>query len=173
MKTTPSVIIRIVIWLFLLIGGGILSVYFDLLYFKNLFFFPVFHIFTFVLGVLVIKLSFHAAAIGGRELNKKGRTGNIPRMETNRLVTSGIYSCTRHPMLFGLMLLPLGVALLIGSVTYILVTAPVEAVVIFVLMIIFDEKEAEYKFGEEYRKYREKTQVFPKNKECWKKLFFK
>jgi protein-S-isoprenylcysteine O-methyltransferase Ste14 len=109
--------------------------------------------------------------VGGRELAKKGREGDIPRLETNKLVTSGIYSCTRHPMLLGLMFLPLGLALLIGSVTFIIISL-FEAVIIFILMIVFDEKEAEKKFGEKYREYKKNVPVFPKKKECWKKLFF-
>jgi len=111
MKTTPSVVIRIILWLILIFGGIALSLYFDLKYFKPLLFNPLFHLITLPLGYFVLKISFHAAAVGGRELKKKGREGEITRLETNKLVTSGIYECTRHPMLFGLMLLPFGIAL--------------------------------------------------------------
>jgi len=170
-KTTPSVIIRLILWFLLIVGGIAFSIYFDLIYFKKLFFSPVFHLISFFAGIFVLKLSFHAASVGGRELAKKGREGDIPRLETNKLVTSGIYSCTRHPMLLGLMFLPLGLALLIGSVTFIIISL-FEAVIIFILMIVFDEKEAEKKFGEKYREYKKNVPVFPKKKECWKKLFF-
>jgi protein-S-isoprenylcysteine O-methyltransferase Ste14 len=171
-KTTPSVIIRLLIWAVLIIGGAYISIKTDLKYFKSLFFSPVFHIITFFLGVFILKLSFHAASVGGKELAKKGREGNIPRLETNKLVTTGIYSCTRHPMMFGLMLLPLGIALLLGSVTFIFISI-LEAVLIFVLMVVFDEKEAVKKFGKDYLAYKKTTPIFPKEKECWKRLFFK
>ncbi|ACM92131.1 hypothetical protein NAMH_0958 [Nautilia profundicola AmH] len=172
MKTTLSVVIRIIIWLILIFGGIALSLYLDLRYFKNLLLNPFFHVFTLPLGYFILKFAFHAAAVGGRELKRKGREGDIPRLETNRLVTSGIYECTRHPMLFGLMLLPLGVALFLGLPSFIFFIAPLEALFIFVMVITLEEKEAYMKFGEEYLKYKEKTPLFPKTKECFKKLFF-
>jgi len=172
MKTTPSVVIRIIIWLILIFGGIALSLYLDLKYFKNLLLNPFFHVFTLPLGYFILKLAFHAAAVGGRELKRKGREGDIPRLETNRLVTSGIYECTRHPMLFGLMLLPFGTALFLGLPSFIFFIAPLEALFIFVMVITLEEKEAYIKFGEEYLKYKEKTPLFPKTKECFKKLFF-
>ncbi|GAB6073582.1 methyltransferase family protein [Nautilia lithotrophica] len=172
MKTTPSVIIRIFIWLVLILGGIALSLYFDFKYFKSLLFNPLFHIITLIIGYFVLKFAFHAAAVGGRELNRYGREGDIPRLETNKLVTSGIYECTRHPMLFGLVLLPFGIALFLGLPSFILFIAPLEAFFIFIMVITLEEKEAYMKFGEDYLKYKEKTPLFPKTKECFKKLFF-
>jgi protein-S-isoprenylcysteine O-methyltransferase Ste14 len=122
-------------------------------------------------GIFLLKLAFHAAAVGGRELKKRGKKGNVPRLETNVLVTSGIYECCRHPMLFGLMLLPLGIALVLGLPTFVFFLAPLEALFIFIMVITLEEKEAVKKFGEDYLKYREKTPLFPKTKECLKKLF--
>jgi protein-S-isoprenylcysteine O-methyltransferase Ste14 len=172
MKTTASVVIRIIIWIILIFGGIALSLYLDLKYFKSLLFNPYFHFITLILGFFALKLAFHAAAVGGRELKRKGRDGDIPRLETNRLVTSGIYECTRHPMLFGLMLLPLGVALFLGLPSFIFFIAPLEAFFIFIMVITLEEKEAYIKFGNDYLKYKEKTPLFPKTKECFKKLFF-
>jgi protein-S-isoprenylcysteine O-methyltransferase Ste14 len=156
----------------MIIGGIVLSVYSDLTHFKFLLFNPFFHIITLPLGYLALKFAFHAAAVGGRELKRKGRVGDIPRLETNRLVTSGIYECTRHPMLFGLMLLPLGVGFVLGLPSFIFFIAPLEALFIFIMVITLEEKEAYIKFGEDYLKYKEKTPMFPKTKECFKKLFF-
>ncbi len=107
----------------------------------------------------------------GRELARQGREGEIPRLETNRLVTTGIYACTRHPMLFGLTLLPLGVALLLGSPTFILVVAPLEALFILAMILTLEEREAVAKFGEAYREYRKRTPLIPRTGECWRKLF--
>ncbi len=171
MKLSLSSKIRIFIWIVFLVGGAALSLYFDIKYFPNLLKDPIFHLITLILGLIIIKLSFHAAAVGGRELKRKGREGNIPRLETNKLVTSGIYSCTRHPMLFGLMFLPLGLALILGLPTFIFFIAPLEALIIFILVLTLEEKEAIMKFGEEYLKYKKTTPLFPKTKECYKKLF--
>jgi len=168
-KTSISVIIRVVLWIILLIGGAIYSIYQDIdnFYFKNIYF----HIITAIVGVYIIKLAFHASTKGGKELAKNGRVGDIPRLETNRLVTSGIYNCMRHPMLFGLTLLPLGVALIIGSPTFILKVAPIEMIFIIFMVIIFEEAEVNRKFPQEYREYSKKVPMVSFKKECLKELF--
>ena len=93
----------------MLIGGAFYALAKDwrTLLFGNLWFLFI----SALLGAFLLRLAFRAAANGGRELTK-GRVGDIPRLETNRLVTTGIYRCMRHPMLFSLTLLPLGWALL-------------------------------------------------------------
>ena len=166
--TTLSVIVRIILWIILLVGGAVLGAVHD--WNSPLFRSPLFHLITFVLGVNVIRFSFRAAANGGRELSR-GRVGDIPRLETNRLVTTGIYSCMRHPMLFGLTLLPPGWALLIGSPTFIFIVAPAEMVFIILMVLVFEEMEAEKKFGEDYRRYREHVPMVSFRAVCLKKLF--
>ncbi len=170
-STTPSVVIRIVLWLILLVGGALLSIRLDLHYFPELFGRLSFHLLSLPLGLVLLCLAFRAAAAGGRELARQGREGDLPRLETNRLVTSGIYACTRHPMLFGLMLLPEGVALLLGSPTFIFIVAPLEALFILVMILTLEEREAVRKFADAYRKYRENTPLIPRSRECWRKLF--
>ena len=172
-STTPSVVIRILIWLFLLIGGATLSLHFDRIHFPELWRSAGFHLLTLPPGLLFLILAFRASAAGGRELARKGREGDLPRLETNRLVTTGIYACTRHPMLFGLMLLPLSLALLLGSPTFLLFVAPAEAIFVLLMILTLEEKEALAKFGEAYRNYRRQTPIVPRTKKCWKKLFGK
>ncbi len=130
-----------------------------------------FHLFTAVLGAGVIFLAFRAAATGGRELTK-GRVGDIPRLETNRLVTTGIFSCMRHPMLFGLTLLPLGWALLLGSPTFITLIAPLEMLFIVVMVLIFEEREVKRKFGKAYEAYRAEVPMVSFRMVCLKWLFW-
>ena len=167
-NTTISVIIRIVLWLLLLIGGAMVGIVLD--WNSPLFGSPFFHLLSAFAGLIVLYFSFRAAANGGKELSR-GRVGDIPRLETNRLVTSGIYGCMRHPMLFGLTLLPMGWALLIGSPTFIVKIAPVEMLFIILMVVIFEEREAEGKFGEAYRRYRESVPIVSFRMECLKRLF--
>jgi len=149
-KTTPSVIIRILLWIIILIGGVYYGIKYDLIYFKSYFLNPFFHIISFLIGFILMKLSFHAAAVGGRELKKYGKEGDIPRLETNKLVTSGIFKCFRHPMLFGLSFIPLALALMV---------------------LVFEEMECYKKFGKDYETYKKKTPIFSKKLNCYKKLF--
>ncbi|WP_366928007.1 methyltransferase [Sulfurovum sp.] len=130
-----------------------------------------FHIVSALSGIIILKLAFNAAGNGGRELTK-GRVGDIPRMETNRLVTTGIFSCMRHPMLFGLTLLPLGWGLLLGSPTFITRIAPLEMLFIIVMVIIFEEMEVKRKFGEAYENYRQEVPMVSFRRKCLKWLFF-
>ena len=167
-KTSSSVVIRLILWLVLLVGGAVFSIAHDL--HTPLFMSVPFHLFSAVLGFMVIFLAFRAAANGGKELSK-GRVGNIPRLVTNRLVTTGIYSCMRHPMLFGLMLLPLGWALLLGSPTFISIIAPLEMLFILIMVIVFEEREVRRKFPQAYENYARRVPMVTFKPACLKKLF--
>jgi protein-S-isoprenylcysteine O-methyltransferase Ste14 len=128
--------------------------------------------FTAFAGLLLLVLAFRAAANGGRELTK-GRVGDIPRMETNRLVVTGIYSCMRHPMLFGLTLLPLGWAFLLGSPTFITIIAPLEMLFIIGMVLVLEEMEVKRKFGEAYDAYKKEVPMVSFRIKCLKWLFSK
>jgi len=170
MKTSISVIIRIFLWLIMLIGGAIYSLIKD--WNTVLFNAVIFHIISAIIGCFILILAFRAAANGGKEL-AKGRIGNIPRLETNKLITTGIYSCMRHPILFGLTLLPLGWALLLGSPTFITIVAPLEIIFIIVMVIIFEEMEVKKKFGVAYKNYSEDVPMVSFKKSCLLVLFKK
>jgi protein-S-isoprenylcysteine O-methyltransferase Ste14 len=169
-NTSLSVVIRIFLWFVMIIGGAVYSIDKDWhsLLFRNFWF----HILTAFIGIIMLILAFRAAANGGRELTK-GRVGNIPRMETNQLVTTGIFSCMRHPMLFGLTLLPLGWALLLGSPTFITVIAPLEMFFIIIMVLIFEEMEVNRKFGKAYEVYREEVPMVSFKNKCLRTLFKK
>ena len=167
-NTSASVVIRILLWIVMLFGGAWYAIAQDIEnpYFQNI---P-FHMLTAIFGVIITFFAFKASANGGRELSK-GRKGDIPRLETNQLVTTGIYSCMRHPMLFGLTLLPLGWALLLGSPTFITLVAPLEMLFIIFMVIVFEEMEVKKKFSTEYQNYAQKVPMVSFSKECLKRLF--
>lgn len=170
LKSTFSVVIRIVLWVFMLVSGAVVGLFYDkeTPLFNDL----SFHLLSAGVGLIVIMLAFRAAGNGGRELSS-GRVGDIPRLETNRLVTSGIYSCMRHPMLFGLTLLPLGWALLLGLPTFIIYIAPFEMLFIIIMVVVFEEMEVRHKFGESYSEYAEKVPMVSFRWHCLKRLFSK
>lgn len=170
MHTSFSVVVRILLWFFMLFGGAWYALEHD--WNTPLFRDVLFHLFSAVIGILILFLSFRAAANGGRELTK-GRIGDIPRLETNRLVTSGLYSCMRHPMLFGLTLLPMGWALLLGSTTFITLIAPFEMLFIILMVIIFEEMEVSRKFTKAYEEYKQNVPMVSFRRECLKQLFQK
>ena len=166
-----STTIRIIVWLILIIGGVTASITIDLKHFRDIFFSISFHIISLIIGLILLKLSFNAASKGGRELAKSGRVGNIPRLQTNRLVTTGIYSKMRHPMLFGLMLLPLAIAFIIGSVSFILIIAPIEMIFIAFMVLTVEEMECRAKFGKAYQAYAKRVPPVCIKLDCLKELF--
>jgi len=169
--TTVSVVVRILLWLLLLVGGSILGIWLDSMLPGDIHHNLLFHIFSFIVGIFLARLAFCAAATGGRELASRGRSANLPRLETDRLVTEGIYSYMRHPMLMGLSLLPLALAFIIGSPSFILVIAPAEALFIAVMVLTLEERECRAKFGREYEEYAENVPSVCFDRECLEMLF--
>ncbi len=138
---------RLFIWIIMLLGGGALGIWLDLHWCKSWFLNPWFHVVSFVIGLFVLRLVMRASRNTGRWLAKMGREGDIQRMETNKLVTSGYYACMRHPMHFGLLLFPMAFAFLIGSASFIVIIAPVEILFIIAMIKIVEEPGAIRKFG--------------------------
>ena len=173
MKLYHGNILRMLMWLLMLVGGAVLSIYFDLRYFGDLFRSILFHIITFILGFLLLRLVMRASRNTGRYLAKKGRKGELPRLQTNKLVTDGIYGCMRHPMHLGLLFFPWAVALLLGSPFFILILAPLEMLLMVLLIKLVEEKEAGRKFGQTYHQYKQNVPFFSFKKDCLKLLFGK
>ncbi len=158
----------------MLAGGPALSIYFDLIRFRELFLNPYYHLLTLPFGLLLALMAFRAAASGGRELARRGRRGvSTPRLETDTLVTSGIYAKMRHPMLFGLALLPMALALILGSPTFILIVAPLETLFIVIMVLTFEERECRRKFGAAYDEYADRVPPVCFKRECLIELFSK
>ena len=166
-------IARIIVWFILLFGGLIAAVALDLRFFRTLFFSPSFHIVSSFVGLVLLRLVMNASRKTGRLLARKGRVGKLLRMETNRLVTTGIYGCMRHPTHLGLLFFPLAVGLVAGSPSFILIFAPFEAIFILAMLKLYEEPGAIRKFGDEYRAYQKQVSMFDFSPECLKELFLR
>jgi protein-S-isoprenylcysteine O-methyltransferase Ste14 len=162
--------LRIVIWVLMIVGGSILSFFID----KQLFPFIqkdiVFHIFSFIIGLLLLFLVIKISRNTGKTLAKYGREGNLPRMNTNKFVDKSIYKYMRHPMHLGLLFFPLSIAFLLGSVSFIIIIAPIEIIFMLIMIKLVEEPEAIRKFGNAYIDYMKYTPWFCLKYECLKKL---
>ena len=165
-----NTIFRILIWIIFLSGGALLSIYFDKKYFYDWFNSLPFHIISMITGYILLKMVLKIARNTGRYLAKQGREGDIPRLQTNKLVTGGVYACMRHPMHLGLLFFPLAFALLLGSPTFIMITAPLEMLLMLLMIKFIEEPEAEKKFGEAYRQYKKEVPFMNFSPECIRKL---
>jgi protein-S-isoprenylcysteine O-methyltransferase Ste14 len=162
--------IRLLLWIIMLVGGGALGIYLDWQWFRPLFLNPIFHLITLILGLILLKFVMQVSRYTGRLLAQRGREGDIPRMDTNKLVTDDIYNCMRHPMHLGLLFFPWAVALILGSPTFILFIAPLEMVFMVVLIKLVEEREAIHKFGDDYRQYQARTPMFNLRPSCLRML---
>lgn len=167
---TASVLARILLWLVLLLGGLSLGFYLDRRFFPQALTSLPWHLASTLLGLMLTRLIFRIARNTGRTLARFGRDGELPRLETNRLVTQGPYACMRHPMHMGLLPMPLALALLAGSPSFILFLVPVEMLLMVALVLLLEEREALHKFGDAYREYRRRIPAFNLRPVCLKQL---
>lgn len=161
---------RITLWFVMLFGGAALGLFLDRRRWRRWLLNPWWQALTLLTGVALLRLVMQSSRNTGRRLARYGREGDIPRMETNKLVTSGVYSCMRHPMHLGLLFFPLAVALILGSPTFILVIAPVEMALMIILIKTVEEPEAIAKFGDEYRDYMRRVPMFSLRLACLRQL---
>ncbi|MCJ7633498.1 DUF1295 domain-containing protein [Candidatus Bathyarchaeota archaeon] len=77
---------------------------------------------------------------------------------TEKIITSGVYSITRHPQYLGGLLAHVSISFLL-SASYSLLSTPLMAVLIY-LISKKEEKELIKEFGKEYENYRKKVSMF-------------
>ncbi len=160
-------------WAVFLLGGGLFSIWLDLRWFPEIASNALFHIISFALGLVVMRAVMRASRNTGRLLARFGKEGEVPRFETNKLVMTGVYSCMRHPMHFGLLFFPFAFAFILGSPTFIILVAPAEAALMTLLVKFVEEPQAIRKFGSEYRSYMKDVPFFSVTGKCLKQLLGK
>jgi protein-S-isoprenylcysteine O-methyltransferase Ste14 len=84
---------------------------------------------------------------------------------TNRLITTDIYTCVRHPHHLGVGIFMTSLGLLIGHVWSFLIITITQWVWVIAFLFLVEEKELRKKFGEQYKAYRQQVpMLFPKLK---------
>ncbi|BAO44273.1 methyltransferase family protein [Thiolapillus brandeum] len=166
-----STVLRIGIWIVLLGGGLMAGRWLDEHWFITLWYSLAWHLVSLILGILLLWLVLKAARNTGRTLSRYGRKGDLPRLETNHLVTSGVYACMRHPMHFGLLFLPLSLALMVGSPGFVFIISPLEILLMLLMIATLEEAEVARKFGEAYAVYRQHVPAYSLKPACLKLLF--
>lgn len=87
----------------------------------------------------------------------------VPLNPPRRLVTSGLYSWVRNPMILGWIIMLFGVGLLLNSISLFFIFTPLFALLNILYLKTVEEKEMEKKFGQEYLKYKESVpMLFPR-----------
>lgn len=81
----------------------------------------------------------------------------IPEEQTTELITTGIYSQTRNPMLFGYILCLISLGIYMKSWSIALIIPSLFTVIWTIWLKIYEEPALEARFGAPYREYRDKT----------------
>ena len=107
------------------------------------------------IGILPIVAGFILSLRSGNLFRKLG-TPPRPGLKANVLVTSGAYRFTRNPMYLGLVTMLVGVVILLGSFSPMIVI-PVIIWILHSKFILKEEKWMQDWFGESYLEYKKKT----------------
>ena len=77
-------------------------------------------------------------------------------MATQQLIIQKPYDYCRNPMALGAIVLYIGVAILIGSISAVVLVLAFAALLLVYIKLL-EQKEMELPFGEAYREYRRRT----------------
>ncbi len=106
-------------------------------------------------GVIPLALGIVMNLVADRSF-KKDKTTVKPLEESTALITDGVFRISRHPMYLGFVLILLGIAALMGSLTpYVIVFG--FAIFIHIVFVKFEEKKLEETFGEAWLGYKKKV----------------
>jgi len=114
---------------------------------------------NFMLGFILIIIGFSFSFWSVKIQFTEGRGTPAPMMPTQKLITDGPYYYCRNPMTFGIFLFYLGVSILIGSISFIIMVIIITPMLLIYVKII-EEKELESRFSAEYVEYKSRTPFF-------------
>ena len=97
--------------------------------------------------------------ISNFQLFTEGKGGPVPHaaLETKKLVIKGVYKYSRNPMMFGYIVLLIGLGLIFHSLFFIILPNVTINLPIILYIKLREEKGLVARFGENYIQYKEKT----------------
>lgn len=106
-------------------------------------------------GIIIIVLGFCLSIGSGIYFRKLG-TNPRPGARAKLLVTNGVFRYTRNPMYIGLITMLIGVSILLGTVSP-LIVIPIIFAILHTGFVLREEKWMEEWFGESYIEYKSRT----------------
>jgi protein-S-isoprenylcysteine O-methyltransferase Ste14 len=106
-------------------------------------------------GVVIFMAGLLMTIVGRRTLLRHGTNVN-PLQPTTALVTEGIFRRTRNPLYVGIIITQYAVALIFALDWLLLLILP-DWVVLHFAVVTREERYLERKFGEAYRRYKERV----------------
>jgi protein-S-isoprenylcysteine O-methyltransferase Ste14 len=108
-----------------------------------------------LLGIVPLAIGIILNLVADGAFKKTGTTVK-PFVESTTLITTGVFRISRHPMYVGMVLILIGIAVLMGSLTPYAVI-PVFVVLMDIIFIRVEERMLEEKFGGAWLAYKEKV----------------
>ena len=108
-----------------------------------------------LLGLLPLVIGVALNIVADGAFRRAGTTVK-PFQESSALLTGGVYRFSRHPMYLGFVLILIGVATLLGSLTPWIII-PIFAILMEVVFIQVEERMLGEKFGPAWLAYKEKV----------------
>ncbi len=108
-----------------------------------------------VLGAILILAGLAIALLGAVALRRAG-TAIPPNLPTTELVTDGPYRWSRNPLYLALTLIYAGVGLIADDLWILVLLVPL-LLLIHWGVVVREERYLEAKFGEAYRRYKERV----------------
>jgi protein-S-isoprenylcysteine O-methyltransferase Ste14 len=108
-----------------------------------------------VLGAILILAGLAIALLGALALRRAG-TAIPPNRPTTELVTDGPYRFSRNPLYLALTLIYAGVGLIADDLWILILLVPL-LLLIHWGVVVREERYLEAKFGEAYRRYKERV----------------
>lgn len=115
--------------------------------------------YNYILGIVILIIGFPWAIWSNAAIYKFGEGSPVPRNDTQtiKLVKEGPYKYTRNPMIFGYVLMWYGFGLLLNSWFLTIVFSTTILILLIIVVKVWEEKNLEKRFGEDYRVYKSQT----------------
>ncbi len=136
--------------------GILVSLYIDSLFnFPELILFPI----NIIIGIIILVNGFFWAVWSNLELYKRGKGSPVPLKGTHTtvLVRRGPYKYTRNPMIFGYILMWVGLGFLYNSIFLLLGFTLIITTLLIIIVKLWEEKNLEKRFSSSYIEYKGKV----------------
>ena len=114
-----------------------------------------------ILGLLIIIPGFIFAIWANYTLYKEGKGTPVPTeaTHTEQLVVEGPYQYSRNPMIFGTILIFIGLGLIFNSIFFTIIISCIITISLYLEVKLWEEKNLEKRFGKEYLEYKHKVSI--------------
>ncbi len=128
------------------------------------------NLFNLFIALPVLSVGFLWEIWANIALYREGKGSPVPTSatETIRLVEIGPYRFSRNPMIFGYILMFIGLGILFNSLSLLVIISPIILGLLILYVKFREEVDLELRFGEAYKKYKKRKSFiipcFPEKK---------